>query len=38
MQLKNKASLDFNYIKPCFDLLEFNYNFMTKGFSNGVTR
>ena len=30
---KTKTSLDFNYVKPCFDLLQFSYNFMTKGFS-----
>ena len=34
MQLKNKTSLDFNYVKSCFDLLQFSYNFMTKGFYN----
>ena len=30
------TSLDFNYVKPCFDLLQFSYNLitMTKGFSN----
>ena len=31
---RNKTSLDFNYVKPCFDLFQFSYNFMTKGFSN----
>ena len=29
-----KTSLDFNNVKPCFDLLQFKYNFRTKGFSN----
>ena len=32
--LFNATSLDFNYIRPRFDLLQFSYNFMTKGFSN----
>ena len=26
-----KTSLDFNYVKPCFDLLQFRYNFITLG-------
>ena len=26
-----KTSLDFNYVKPCFDLLQFEYNFITLG-------
>ena len=25
------TSLDFNYVKPCFDLLQFKYNFLTLG-------
>ena len=29
-----KTSLDFNYVEHCFDLLQFTYNFKTKGFSN----
>ena len=32
--IKNETCLDFNYVKPCFDLLQFRNNFMTKGFSN----
>ena len=31
---KTSTSLDFNYVKPCFDLLQFKYNFRTNGFSN----
>ena len=33
-KVKNKppTSLGFNYVKPCFDLFQFNYNFMTKGY------
>ena len=31
---KKKTCLDFNYVKPCFELFPFSYNFMTKGFSN----
>ena len=27
----DKTSLDFNYVKPCFDLLQFKYNFITLG-------
>ena len=27
----NKTSLDFNYVKPCFDLLQFKYTFITLG-------
>ena len=23
------TSLDFNYVKPCFDLLQFGFNFIT---------
>ena len=34
MQLKNKTSLDFNYVKPRFDLLQFKYNFLTLGQKN----
>ena len=30
----NHTSVDFNFVKPCFDLLQFSYNFVTKGFSN----
>ena len=28
------TSFAFNYIKPCFDLFQFSYNFMTRGFCN----
>ena len=34
MKIQLETSLDFNYVKPCFDLLQFRYNFMEKGFSN----
>ena len=29
--LEIKTSLDFNYDKPCFDLLQFKYNCLTLG-------
>ena len=28
-----KYSLDSNYVKPCFNLLQFGFNLMTNGFS-----
>ena len=28
------TSLDFNYVRPCLDLLQFNFNFMTRVFFN----
>ena len=31
---KELTSLDFNYVKLCFDLFQFSFNFMTKEFSN----
>ena len=31
---KSETSLDFNYVKPCFDLLQFSCKCMIKGFSN----
>ena len=27
----SETSLDFNYVKPFFDLFQFSYNFMRKG-------
>ena len=29
--LQSTTSLDFNYVKPCFDLLQFKYNLITLG-------
>jgi len=31
MCIIKETSLDFNYVKPCFDLLQFKYNFITLG-------
>ena len=35
--LRLRPKLDFNYVKPCFDLFQFRNNFMTKGLSNYKT-
>ena len=29
-----ETSLDFNYVRPCLVLLQFNFNFMTRVFCN----
>ena len=29
---RNFTSLDFNYVRPCLVLLQFDFNFMTRGF------
>ena len=36
--LRLRPKLDFNYVKPCFDLFQFSYNIMTKGFSKYMAR
>ena len=30
----NSTSLDYNYVKPCFDLHQFKYNFLTLGLKD----